>query len=67
MKIIKDNFNKYPINVTCQKCGSEIQLETGKDVIVHRGIASALYVYEQQPYIYQWMCPLCKEFNKINL
>ena len=66
MKIIKDNFNKYPKHVVCSKCESEILLEDGHDVIVHRAVADSLYVYEKQPYHYKWLCPLCKEFNTVN-
>ena len=66
MKIIKDKFNKYPKQVVCSKCESEILLEDGNDVIVHKAIADPLYIYEQKPYHYKWMCPLCKEFNTIN-
>lgn len=67
MKIIKDNYNKYPKRVVCKQCESEIELENGGDVIVHKAIASPMYVFEQRPYVYQWLCPLCKEFNNINL
>ena len=66
MKIIKDKFNKYPKQVVCSKCESEILLEDGNDVIVHKVIADPLYVYEQKPYHYKWLCPLCKEFNTVN-
>ena len=66
MKIIKDNYNRYPKNVVCSKCESEILLEDGKDVIVHQSVAGPSFVYENPPYVYQWLCPLCKTFNKIN-
>lgn len=66
MKIINDKYNRYPKNVVCSNCESEIQLEDGTDVIVHKSIASPMFVYEQQPYVYQWVCPLCKTLNKIN-
>ena len=65
MKIIKDNFNRYQKKVICKNCESEIELEDGKDVIVHKIIANPLYVFEQKPYQYKWMCPLCKELNEI--
>lgn len=67
MKIIEDKYNRFPRTVQCSKCDSVIELENGKDVIVHRAIASMNYIYEQRPYIYQWVCPLCNEFNKIDL
>lgn len=66
MKIIKDKFNKYPVNVVCKKCGSEIQLENGSDVLVCKSIPDPLFIYESRPYVYKWMCPLCKEVNNIN-
>lgn len=67
MKIIEDKHNRFPRTVHCSNCGSVIELENGNDVIVHRAIASMHYIYEQRPYIYQWVCPLCNEFNKIDL
>lgn len=66
MKIIKDKYNRYPMNVVCKKCESEIQLESGLDVLVHKAIQSPMFIAESRPYIYQWMCPLCKELNEIN-
>ena len=65
MKIIEDKYNRYPMRVTCQNCNSVIELEDGKDVLVHKSIVSPMFVYEQEPYIHQWMCPLCKKFNRI--
>lgn len=68
MKIIEDKYNIYPRKVTCNKCTSRIELENGKDIIVHRNLAGQVphYIYSEEPYIYQWKCPLCGEFNKIN-
>lgn len=66
MKIIEDKHNIYPMQVTCKKCNSVIELENGKDILVHKAIASPMFIYEREPYIYKWMCPLCKEFNNIH-
>ena len=65
MKIIEDNHIKYPIRVRCKKCNSLIELENGRDILVHKAIESPMFIYEREPYIYQWVCPLCKEFNNI--
>ena len=65
MKIIEDKHNKYPMRVTCKKCNSVIELENGNDVLVHKAIESPMFIYEREPYIHQWVCPLCKEFNNI--
>mgnify|MGYP003489902774 CR=1 FL=1 len=66
MKIIEDKHNIYPMRVTCKKCNSVIELENGKDILVHKAIASPMFIYERGPYIYKWMCPLFKEFNDIH-
>lgn len=34
MKVIKDNYQKFPKEVTCKNCGSVILLEDSNDVIV---------------------------------
>ena len=65
MKIIKDNFNRYPRKVICKNCESEIELEDGKDVIVHKSIDCITYFALERSYTYQWICPLCKQINEI--
>ena len=52
MKIIKDNYKKFPIEVTCEHCKSVIELESANDV------ARFCSVVE-----YGWHCPLCKRVN----
>ena len=32
MKVIKNNFDKFPIQVTCIHCGSVLELESVEDV-----------------------------------
>ena len=53
MKIIEDKYNIYPRKVTCNKCTSRIELENGKDIIVHRNLAGQVphYIYSEEPYI----------------
>lgn len=52
MKVIKDNYKKFPIEVTCKHCGSVILLEDSDEVY-------------REPYSMSsvWDCPLCKHRN----
>lgn len=52
MKVIKDNYKKFPIEVTCEHCGSVILLEDSNEVYL-----SSYYVATV------WDCPLCKHKN----
>ena len=54
MKVIKDNYKKFPIEVTCEKCGSIIKLEGREDIILNE------YTCEQT-----WNCCLCGMENQI--
>lgn len=52
MKVLKDNYKKFPKEVTCINCGSVILLEGGEDVYrVERSSATI------------WICPLCQQRN----
>lgn len=48
MKVIKDNYNKFPKELICEKCESLILLESTNDV--HRCGES---------FICTWQCPCC--------
>ena len=58
MKVIKDNYNTFPKEVTCINCGSVIMLECSEDV--YRAEHSWATI---------WICPLCQQRNglKINI
>lgn len=56
MKVIKDNYQKFPKEVTCSGCGSVILLEGGEDV--YRAEHSFATV---------WYCPLCQRKNRLEI
>lgn len=53
MKVIKDNYKKFPMKVTCERCGSVIELEH-EDDLKDNG-------YSQ----FYWTCPLCIKINYV--
>lgn len=53
MKIIKDNYNKFPMKVTCERCGSVIELEH-EDDLRDNGYSE-----------FYWICPLCIKINYV--
>ena len=56
MKVIKDNYKKFPVEVTCAECGSVIELEDMGDI--HRNC------YTLVP---EWECPVCGKMNEIEI
>lgn len=56
MKVIKDNYKKFPKEVTCRYCKSVILLEGSEDV--YRNPDS---------WATTWECPLCKECNEFEI
>ena len=48
MKVIKDNYNVLPKEVTCENCGSVIMLETRDDILP-----------ASLPDLFEWTCPCC--------
>ena len=52
MKVIKDNYKKFPIEVTCGHCKSVILLEDVNDVY-----------REEHSWRTTWLCPVCKHNN----
>ena len=54
MKVIKDNYKKFPKEVTCEKCGSIIELEDIDDIQRN--------CYTLVP---EWECPVCEKMNEI--
>ena len=54
MKVIKDNYKKFPKEVTCEKCGSIIELENIYDIQRN--------CYTRVP---EWECPVCKKMNEV--
>lgn len=56
MKVIKDNYKKFPIEVTCEHCGSIIEIEKRKEIYLD-GLTGEHY----------WECPLCSGDNEINI
>lgn len=52
MKVIKDNYKKFPKEVTCKNCGSVVLLEDGNDV--YRA---------EHSWTTTWQCPLCQSKN----
>ncbi len=65
MRIIKDNMNKYPIQVTCVNCESVIELEDGKDVLCFRLAGDDMNMFVTSNYAKVWKCPLCNTNNKL--
>lgn len=53
MKVIKDNYNKFPMEVTCEKCDSVIKLEN-EDDLRDNGYSE-----------FYWLCPLCMKINYV--
>lgn len=53
MKVIKDNYNKFPMEVTCERCDSVIEIESIEEL------------EWQGDDIYFWYCPCCGFTNKI--
>lgn len=52
MKVIQDNYKKFPKEVTCKNCGSVILLENSEDVYrPEHSLATT------------WQCPLCQSKN----
>lgn len=51
MKVIEDNYNKFPMEVTCERCGSVIELEN-EDDLRDNGYSE-----------FYWLCPLCYNGN----
>lgn len=53
MKVIKDNYNVLPKEVTCSNCNSVILLENEQDIKEHPSIFNA----------YLYTCPVCGRTN----
>ena len=56
MKVIKNNFDKFPIQVTCIHCGSILELESIEDVYAFGGVV--------EPSV---LCPCCNSRTPIDL
>ena len=52
MKVIRDNYKKFPKEVTCRHCKSVILLEDGNDVY-----------HAEHSWTTTWQCPLCQSKN----
>lgn len=59
MRIIQDNYSKFPINALCNNCGSIIELESEQDLTKD---ADSYYANE-----YLWRCPCCDYLNLIEI
>lgn len=55
MKVIKDNYNKFPMEVTCERCDSVIELGN-EDDLRDNGYSE-----------FYWLCPLCKNRNYVEI
>ena len=55
MKVIKDNYNKFPMEVTCERCDSVIELES-EDDLRDDGYSE-----------FYWLCPLCMNINYVEI
>lgn len=53
MKVIRDNYKKFPIEVTCADCESIVEIESIDEL------------EWQGDDIYLWTCPCCGFTNKI--
>lgn len=56
MKVIKDNYKKFPIEVTCRHCKSVILLESSEDVYRN-----------PESWATTWECSLCREQNELEI
>lgn len=56
MKVIKDNYKKFPVEVTCEHCSSVILLEDSNEVYLN-----------SYPKATVWNCPLCKHKNYLEI
>lgn len=53
MKVIKDNYKKFPMEVACERCDGVIEIENIEEL------------EWQGDDIYLWTCPCCGFTNKI--
>lgn len=57
MKVIEDNYSKFPIQARCEHCDSLIEIEDKDD------LSQTLC----DPNEYFWMCPCCDRCNIIQI
>jgi hypothetical protein len=53
MKVMKDNYKKFSVEVTCADCGSIIEIEN---------IEELEWLGDD---IYCWYCPCCGNYNEV--
>lgn len=58
MKVIKDNYTRYPRIAVCDNCRSEIKLEDFDDI---EEVNECTGEYIE----HVWRCPLCGEKNSV--
>lgn len=59
MRIIQDNYSKFPRMAICTHCGSQIELESEQDLSNEGNILDANE--------YFWRCPCCDYLNLIRI
>lgn len=62
MRILENNYDKFPREIECDDCRSIILLESDKDCVYQSENA-----YPDAAECYIWTCPLCKRQNYIYL
>ena len=62
MKILENNYDKFPREIECYDCRSIILLESEDDCVYQPENA-----YPDAVECYIWTCPLCKRKNYIHL
>ena len=62
MRILENNYDKFPKEIECDKCRSIILLESENDCVYQPENA-----YSNAAECYIWTCPCCKELNYIYL
>ena len=59
MRVIQDNYSKFPINTYCNNCESIIELESDEDLTKNGEVLDADE--------YFWRCPCCDYLNLIEI
>lgn len=59
MRVIQDNYSKFPRMTYCSYCGSQIELESEQD------LTKDGHLLDENEYF--WICPCCEYPNLIEI
>ena len=62
MKVIKDKYKKFSLEVACCRCCSDIKIECFDDLI-----ATGCIPNQNGKHDYVWYCPCCNQCNEIDI